>query len=44
MTERPGRAPEKAGLTPRYPWLPHFYLTCTMLFFAGAIVVRTRHP
>ena len=39
MTDRPAVAPDQAGPTPRYAWLPHFYLICTMLFFAGAIVV-----
>jgi drug/metabolite transporter (DMT)-like permease len=39
MTERLVEKPGPAGLTPSYPWLPHFYLTCTMLFFAGSIVL-----
>ena len=39
MTDRPAVAPDQSGPTRRYAWLPHFYLICTMLFFAGAIVV-----
>ena len=35
MTDRPAVAPAQAGPTPRYAWLPHFYLICTPLFFAG---------